>query len=264
MCAQKGLSNEDSKKILDKVNQLSNQGMFRSAMDLIFEILDEIPDEELALKMANLLLYTNQSRSQAYAASEPLTTRYLLDTRLDHLFCECANCNSTWTINPMAEFYGSTTVINPVGGYCPRCKNVFCRNCYKKKFWSKKVGAGSIGYCPSCNVQMEPIKNPNGRRPRQAARKSKPMKLFIFLREGPVPPPPEYLTKMIRLVSPEVLNDNPKLIVQPVPNWSGNQQELSSLMYAIVAREGYSMDDMQTFFFSPDENGSHFCIAKVY
>jgi hypothetical protein len=69
---------------------------------------------------------------------------------------------------------------------------------------------------------------------------------------------------MIRLVSPDVLTDHPELFVAPVPNWSGNQRELAGLMHAIAAQHNYSLDEIETFFFSPDENGSYFCIAKVY
>jgi len=264
MSTRKNLSNEENLKILDNVQALSSQGKYRSAMNVILEILDEIPGDEFVLNLANLIIYTNQTRSQAYTATEPLTSEYLSDTRLDSIFCECSKCSSTWVLNPMIKQYASVSVMNPLGAYCPRCKKIFCRNCYRKSNLTGGVGSPSKQFCPNCNTELTMLTEPNGRKPRQTRRHSKPIKFFIFLREGPVPPTAEYLQKILRLISPDALQDQPQFFVAPVPNWNGDQKELTSLMYAIAAQRKYSLDEIETAFFTPDENGNHYCIAKVY
>lgn len=250
-------------QIINEVSQLTSQGKYRSAMDVIFEILEEIPNDAFALDLANTVLHAGMSRSNAQSAIEPLTDLYIFDTRLDSLFCECSQCRATWVINPMLrmEMGRKISITNPLGGYCPKCKKVICRNCAEKH----RQGLGlSTQVCPVCNTGLEMIREANGRTPRQSRRETTPIKFIVLIREGPVQPTLEYMSEMFHLVSPEVFDDHPKYFLGPLDEWPDDTRMLDQILYEIVEENGYQTSTCKIFHFSADKHGSRFSIAKAY
>ena len=122
--------------LLELVHSLTRAGRYRSALDKILPILDLDPHDQWTLHLAASVVYLAQSRYHAYGATEPLTDEYILDARLDPIFCECDRCHSTWVPMPMASMYKEVVSISPPGMYCPKCNKVFCRDCLERHRFS--------------------------------------------------------------------------------------------------------------------------------
>ena len=67
-----------------EVEQLMREGRYRSALDLLFSVLDQSPSDQEALFLAAIVV--GASRTQQITAIEPLGNRYQYDRRLDPLW----------------------------------------------------------------------------------------------------------------------------------------------------------------------------------
>jgi len=207
---------------------------YASGLRALLEILAEYPGSDHVRSMLALLIHSGMSLSNAYEAApqgEGLTDALLADRRLDSLFNECSRCGNTWVPTLHLHSTRKISVTNALGGRCVRCHKVFCRKCFGHAFLGMAL---SIARCPECEGAVDPVVEPTGRRPRQAARVGQPIEHVLFFREGPIPPDSQYLTEVFRRVCPEVLESpaQPTIEVYPLEDWTGG----TGMAMALLAR----------------------------
>lgn len=253
------------------VEELHNQGQYRSVMDEIFKVLDTDPDSEHALRLAMIIL--GESRTQHLQAQEPLPLSYWHDRRLDPIFAVCSHCRtSAWvpTSCLIAEMSSSMAVANPVGQQCQNCGYVVCRNCFDKvrqgnSFIRRGIKLTHIR-CPNCgeNAFDVPV-YPTGRLPQQMARHpERVVQVFIF-REGPVPPDAEYMRQLLEFCSPDALEGQAELVGIPMFPWP---RDIEGVAMAILVKrqvEGQLLRQMEEgeYAHARDEEGNRVYIAKL-
>lgn len=250
-------------EMLSRTQALIAEGRFITALDQIFPLLDQDPNDEWALELAAWTVYYGRLRDSIFYAPEKLPNEYFHDTRLDKIFCECKKCIvNCWVPNPILRRpHGDSLNFNPAGGRCPICKNIFCRECLI-------VIDGSPRHCPDCLVDVEVADEPNGRTPRQAPRRKEKIDLVLIFREGPIPPDSEYVRKLLRRYSPDVFDSNPKIGAIPKFPWPNNEPDLD------FAREILSISskirgklpnlDFVGEFWASDAEGNRFYLIKFY
>lgn len=248
----------DIEELKERVRTLEQAGRFRTALDQLFPILDKKPDDTIALQLASIVLYVGSSSSRAYDAIEPLTDAYFNDTRLDPLFCQCEQCGAVWVPTPFASLFSKMIASDGPGGICSKCHKVFCRQCSRSY---------AEGYkCPNCDVKVLPIKEPNGRKSLQMRKRKEKLELVLIFREGPVPPDSDYLTKLLRDLSPDVFETKPRVKAQALFPWPEDKLDVLREALAICAVSGVKIPNANLIddFFAVDEDGNNFCLFKIY
>lgn len=206
--------------LAEKIQLLMGAGRFRSALDVLFPLLDRKPDDQEALTLA--LGVIGRGRSQDLRAPEPLGPRYLYAPPLDPLFTVCTRCGNTWASARclLDTYYAQNMgVMNAAGAQCWRCGYVLCRECFDRQHVGIDVSlVGST--CPACgeNALRAPA-YPTGRPPMQLPRRPVPVSAVVVFREGPVPPGAEYITALLEARSPEALNAGAEMIGLPLDPW---------------------------------------------
>ncbi|MBE7555703.1 MAG: hypothetical protein HS126_32030 [Anaerolineales bacterium] len=251
-------------ELISRVNSLQQEGRYRTALDQIFPLLDRNPNDELALKLAASVLSVAFGPGHKYDPPEPITGDYFSDTRFDSVFCECEGvregqpCRRHWVPNPWLSEAMGVIMFDPVGGICPKCNKVFCRECSHNR-------KNQTFNCQDCETRLVRILKPNGRTPQQTRRRKERFKLVLMLHEGPVPPDDEYLEQKFRRISPDILNETPEIKVFPVFPWPNSKDELWIKAKTLLPLQDYASDSViiDDYFFSDDE-GNHFFLIKVY
>ncbi len=187
---------------LQQALKLGPAGQSKEAMQLVLSVLQDVPDNQQALGLAETILNTGYNSLGWLLINDPL---------LDSLFAQCSKCGAFWPVNPMYRFAGSVHISNPVGGKCPDCGKVLCRNCAVNEF-------GSLS-CPNhegAKRTMQPVLNPTGRQRRVTARSSKKnLAHAIILRQSPEPPRiAGYLTIVLEASCSEALTDKALITFQ--------------------------------------------------
>ncbi len=210
------------KELHQRVQQLTSQGRFRSAMDKVFDVLADDPTDKEALSLA--IIIASSSRTVNLQAMEPLTDVYLHDRRLDPIFAVCSHCKKTeWVPNFLLKALAAKVgVFNAMGMQCFHCGYVVCRDCFE----TSRLGAGTgivSSRCPNCDQNaLKAVVYPTGRQPRHMARHSgKVLRVYLF-REGPVPLDQEYMAELLARCSPDALEDDADLTGIPLPSWPDN------------------------------------------
>jgi hypothetical protein len=137
---------------LDGGRRLFSDKRYSAAMDEVIAVLDIDPKNGEALDLAETILYLCASVD----SQEKIRPSVSEDPLLDVLFSQCNRCHRCWPGNPMLKrFGGQQVVMNPVGGRCPQCQKVWCREC---------AGREMLLRCPECRVELNLLKEPSGRK----------------------------------------------------------------------------------------------------
>lgn len=204
---------------------LGEGGRHRTAMDMVFRVLDHDPEHDAALRLA--LTIAGASRTAILEASEPLTPQYLLDRRLDSLFAVCSACRSSWAPTNCLTTYQKQAIINPVGVQCYACGYVVWRKCLQSSAFD--VGMAIVSQvCPNCGGEVlgTPV-YPTGRTPAPLRRHARRVEQPFLFREGPLPPDVETITELVKVVSPDAFEDDAEIFGLPVENWRTDMEEFA-------------------------------------
>ena len=258
----------------DTVMRLHNQGLFRSALDEIFKVLDKDPDNSQALELA--LIVVGQIRTVQIQAQEPLTPAYLLDRRLDPIVTVCSRCRKSWIggdplLFPGLQLFQSLIMINsgaPRPMQCYNCGYVLCSECIIQMMSDDPLAPGDIPKkCPNCGRnELKRPAYPTGRPPQQMARHIEPVVQVIVFREGPVPPDEEFLRGFLASFSPDALIGSSKLVGIPVSPWPPNIEALA--LSTLLEKETQGEIPARSvqyaeFAHASDEYGNRIYVAKV-
>jgi hypothetical protein len=206
-----------------RIEQCTSTGRYRTAMDELLQILRHHPADPEALFLCAIVL--SASRTKQIVAAEPLGERYTNDRRLDPLCVACRKCETSWftsvvhfSVGPETQMY----VTNPIGLQCQECGYTLCRDCLRKG----PIGFGMDVYlhpCPHCQgEQLTTPVLPTGREPCQFERRSERITVAVLFREGPIPPDVAFMTHFFECMSPDVIEDQPRIIGVPVSPWPSN------------------------------------------
>jgi len=255
------------KQLSPQVQQLTAEGRFRSALDMLLPFLDKADDQDVydslyldpLYMLACAVIYLAQSREHAYEATEPLTKEYFLDSRLDPIYCHCDRCSHTWVPNPTG-FIANVQYINPLGLHCPNCDKIFCNSCLREGISSDNV----VYHCLDCGGRLSGIKKPNGRRSIHRNAREEKLELLIVFREGPIPPDEEIVIDLLQNLSPDAFVDVPDLIVLPIFPWE-EEEKLRHRVLMIGAVKGvFPAPNLTDYQFATDKDGNRYCIVKIY
>jgi tetratricopeptide (TPR) repeat protein len=142
----------DLTSALDAGRQLFSEHRYSAAMDKAIAALDIDPKNGEALNLAGTILYLCSS---AHSQDE-IRPSVREDPLLDGLFSQCSRCHRCWPGNPALKgFRGQAMITNPLGGRCPKCQKVWCRECAPGEMYLS---------CPECRVALEIPKEPSGRK----------------------------------------------------------------------------------------------------
>jgi|GEM_PF-1705893 len=256
-----------TEEFLNAVEQLAKEGRYRSALDMLLPVLEQNPDHPHLNRLAASTIFLATSFFYATRAVEPLTEEYYYDRRLDRIFCQCDNCQSTWAPMPVIYFaedvrLGITAGTNAYGGmYCSRCKKYFCADCINEKMPFDVA----VMSCPNCKSDLETTPNPNGRLSLQTEKRKQQQQLIltVLFREGPIPPSPEHVTDLLRKLSPDVFLDDSKILALPLFPWESKQKVMSKLLQFEFLRHMNIKPDMLDYYaYKVDD--VRFCIVKIY
>jgi hypothetical protein len=164
----------------------SSEHRYNAALDEIMAVLDVYPKNREARDLAQIILYLGSSAR----AEERLRPGIGEDPLFDSLFNQCNRCHRSWPGNPMYKDVEHLTVTNPVGGRCPACGRVWCRQC---------ADGQTFLSCPECHEQLEIIREPAGRRRGLGPARHPDLKLlqaFVFK----APPEPRRASSYISIV----------------------------------------------------------------
>lgn len=246
---------DDPSIFYEKVQTLEKDGRYFSAMKEIFKALDKNPNDTAALEVAQLILHLG-SGPNAHKAIEPLTHEVINDPRLDKVFCQCDICKRFWIINPILAKAKRVHFINVIGVQCKKCNRVICKDCWK---------LGDDSYlCPVCSGVTMRITKPNGRDPIQTPKKSGQLTTVIVLRNGPIPPDDKFLDDLFAQISPDVLEDKPRVHAFPLFPWPDSQTKTKSKLIETIAQHGIEITDNNQVFFIEKDNKDYICLAKFY
>jgi hypothetical protein len=228
--------NEITRKKLNELHEtvmkLEAAGRFRSALKEIIAFLENDPDNPSVLVMAMTTIGASYGNK---FGCEPLTPSDLSDIRLDPIFTVCSNCGNEWVSHSsaMTPFIESkiSQEIHPM--QCRDCGYVLCRVCiFERLMPSDSTRDGSLARlpaCPNCGEQslVDPA-FPTGRLPRQTKRQQ-PEKIVITIvfREGSIPPDIEYVTEILELTAPDVLESGATFKAFPIFPWPADIEEIA-------------------------------------
>ncbi|KAA3656995.1 MAG: serine/threonine protein kinase [Chloroflexi bacterium] len=243
----------------NQIQILVKETRFQTALELLLKALDKNSENKDVNYLTSLTIFLSQDSGHTYNARERLTNNVLGDTRLDHLFCECAECKSTWVPNPMTKNFSLVWSYSPPGGQCPNCARVYCRDCASKP-------GGTSQVCPKCDMDLTLINEPNGRTSRQSKFRSEPLYLVVVFREGPIHPDGEYLNSILSRYIPESIEQNSIILARAIFPWSLfdatfiNELKDIFLKYRI-SKNTHQVDHILDF---TDENGIRLYFLKFY
>jgi hypothetical protein len=228
---------------------------YNSAMDEIIAVLDVFPHNRDALDLAGTILYM----CSGVHSPEKIRPSLSNDPLLDGLFSQCTRCRQFWPANPMYKtFGGQLTVMNPVGGRCPKCANVWCRECAR---------SGIHLICPDCKANLEILKEPSGRKRGLGAAKHPDLRLrqvHIFKS----PPEPRnvssYTTMVLDALLPEAFDSDVSIQFR-----AGSQgaDQTSAVAYAFVhaLMQGLELSADHTFIEEfTDADGGKGIVVGIY
>ena len=250
--------------LLNSSQHYVSQKKYASGLRELLDYLGQYPGDEYLLQLAAIVVQSGMSYSAAYDAeshNERLTDKLLADSKLDTIFNECSMCTSTWI--SMHHLYegAQITTMNAVGGECGSCHKVYCRKCMAHRQFGVEA---SLSVCPACGGNIGPVSKPTGRRSRQARRLGVPLEFVLFLREGPIVPDSEYISRVFDQLFPEI-RENPVasgVRAIPVERWE-NISEHAVFLLLNANREylsdRYDLDFTEAVF--EDEN---IYVVRVY
>lgn len=261
------MDNDAYKELLHEVQQLMGAGSPRRALEEVLVALDRNPDDANVLLLAQIVAH--QSRTTQIKVVEPIPPEYLNDRRLDPIVAMCAVCGATWIPRPDLGF-AKIGALNPIGAHCPKCNLVFCRNCFAKRPRGESLKLEELEAdisCPICGGELTLPVKPTGRRARQLSRQRGRVLDFVVLREGFIRPDPEYLSNLVRYLSPDVLDTKDVgLHAHAVP--PGSAKDMVGLMHAILTRirlESYPDRQVETEVAqASDRDGEIVVIGKLF
>ena len=187
---------------LREAEKLAQGGNPNEGMKIILQILENDNKNKEALESAKLIVGIEHDKIYNSILSDPL---------LDPIFAQCAKCGRTWSINPLfAQMNKSRLfVTNAIGGICPKCKNVYCRECAEKK--------GGHLACPNHRFgkpNLDILTIPNGRLNRYRAQRSRPKRLahVVIFCYSPGPPRlPGYVQIILENMCSEAFTDRSRI-----------------------------------------------------
>lgn len=134
---------EATRQQLAAASALAQEGRLRDGIQATLAVLNEDPHEPEAVQQLDLFL--NMALRQS--APEPFDPGLLREPRVLARMKICAQCQRMWAPRGMASVLGliaaQVVIANPIGGKCPRCQRVFCRECATKDV------LGTL-HCPHC------------------------------------------------------------------------------------------------------------------
>ncbi len=82
--------------------------------------------------------------------------------------------------------------------------------------------------CPNCREEaLDTPVYPTGRTPAQLRRHVRRVEQLFLFREGPLPPDVETITDLVKIVSPDAIEDDAAIFGLPVENWRANMEEFA-------------------------------------
>jgi len=204
--------------MVKQIDELSRSSRYHTAMDQQLDVLKEHPNNQVALRLAGLILY--ESRTDQLRSREPVSEDQYFDPRLDPLFATCSVCKSSWTpLGAVLPPFFGMTVFNARALQCPNCHWTLCRNCYEREMQRIDTDDGDIP-CKNCKKDFLGSQVlPTGRPTRQLPRLDEPIIYAIVYREGPIQPDIDQTAAILRRFSPDVLEDNALILGTPVAQW---------------------------------------------
>jgi hypothetical protein len=245
----------------ERMQQLSGQGKLRTALDVLLPILARDPHNQEALWYANLIVGMH-GRTTHLQAAEPLSNRYLFDTRLDSLYATCSRCHRSWMpgSTEVKQLYQKVSVTNAMGRQCTNCGYVVCRECASVEHLALDLSLVSA-QCSNCKKEaLSPTVYPTGRLPLQLPRRPTPVKTALVYRQGPIPPDKEYMTQLLDDRSPDALDDRAELIGCPVSDWPAHSGEL---LLAAISRLAVGSSDVESGELT-DDSGQRVYLVKSF
>lgn len=245
-----------------QINKLQSEGRFRTALQVILNILDEKPNDESALRLAVVIL--GGGRYEHLQAKEPIPLSMRGDTRLDPIYTQCSHCNNSqwvsenWTV---VEFALGLTVMDPIGVQCQECGYVMCRNCFgiqERPYFDLEILSKE---CPNCrNDTLGVPVYPTGRTSRQLVHRQRTLSRILIFREGPLVPDAAYLHDMIEILYPDALTSNIPLTVFPVYPWP---EDFSTHAQFMALNQGIQLDrcDLSE---AKDKDGNRLFFVRAY
>lgn len=250
----------------DRIERLQRAGRYRSALDVLFRILDENPADAEALFLASLIV--SVSRTQQLTAAEPLGPRYQYDRRLDPIWAVCCKCGAAWVPTP-ALFslnpYASVQTLNPIGMQCPECGYTLCRDCLHGPTLGVSVYSSRCPYCPGFELGLPVL--PTRRPPMQLARYPLPIRLVAIFREGPIPPDKTYMRSLLEARSPDAVDEQVEVLGIPLQPWP-ESIEAYAIAYLLALNEsrGFGRSSFETSETGTlkDDHGVNVHLVKLY
>lgn len=182
---------------LETGRRLFSEKRYSAAMDEAIAALDIDPRCNDALDLAGNILYVcssadSQERIRPSVSEDPL---------LDGLFSQCTRCHRCWPGNPLLKMLGGRQVVmNPVGGRCPQCQKVWCRECARSDM---------VLRCPECRMELALLKEPSGRKRglRSAKRPELRLRQICIFKAPPKPRNANsYATMVLDTLCPEAFH----------------------------------------------------------
>jgi hypothetical protein len=210
---------------------------YNAAIEEVMAVLDAYPHNREALDLASSILYLCSSDQ----SQEQIRPSVWNDPLLDNLFSQCHRCHRCWPTNPMyKDFAGQLTIMNPIGGRCPKCRKVWCRDCSR---------SGMYLVCPDCRMNTEVLKEPSGRRRGLSPSKHPGLKLrkaCIFK----APPEPRnktsYMSMVLDALCPEAFHDKPAIQYR-TENQGLDERAALAFAYASARVNGIHVDLEHSF-----------------
>ena len=142
---------------------------------------------------------------------------------------------------------------------------MFCRDCQEVQ--RIEVGFAAEAHCPECHHPLEIITKPTGRKRLQTRQRPEKLETILVMREGPVPPDNEYLQDLFRKISPDVAEDQPRIMALPVFPWPDSHDQLQRQAMVYLEDNGIypAAEQIDCYFAGArDREGNDWCIVKVY
>ncbi len=225
-------SNEDEQQsnipeVTKQIYVLTSNGQYRTALDILFPLLESKPDNKQILDLAATTVSLGINKHESV---EPLTDYYLDNPLLDRIFSHCDLCGNMWVTSPMHYIMWKNARENKNSGRdivfnadtcCSKCGIYTCSVCIRKE--------GVNPPCPKCGGPLSLPIEPNGRPLQRSRKRKEKLKLVVLLREGPITPDDEYITRTLQKLSPEVFIDKPQVTAFCIPIWPSTNLEMQKL-----------------------------------
>lgn len=200
-----------TENLLADAGDMVSAGRPRAALNCVLTVLTVHPDDAQALRLAASLAY-GQPRDEG---ADALTVDDLRDPRLDAVFCHCdvPGCSVSWVSLGQVVDY-DVIVTNPRGGRCMRDHGYYCRRHF-----------GQSGTCPRCGGRLDHAPQvPNGRPSLQTERLNRTLVHVYVLWEGTGQISGDRMTDLLKAMSPDVFEDDPKITGAAVPSLMDDPQ----------------------------------------